>query len=373
MRRREFVFGTATSFLSALIPHEVAAEARQTLREAAVKRGIEIGAMIQPAQFNDPKYAELFAANFTLAGLIFNEMEWASNPGLYDAPDFYGLKNYVTLCQKYGMRLRARQIYGDETRPVNAHLRKDGTPKNKNELEQTLIRRAQQCCAPLKGTNSIIQVIDEILADHEGGLRRNPFSDALGETYVDILFHAAHDAAPDALLMYQEFGPEVDPDQFFARKTRDHLALLERLRNRNVPITGAGYGGFVQPTPIAPVLKRSYFKAVEDLGYDIHLNELSIIYTICGNNITFHPKSDKENNYWLDRIYEGWVEFLCGFKRLREITFWAPIDHYNTIETGTRCVIPYSGARPGLFNSDLSRKPIYDRLVKIVSNSKGGT
>jgi GH35 family endo-1,4-beta-xylanase len=105
---------------------------------------------------------------------------------------------WLDFCAEVGLRPRARNIYSHENNPATAHLRPDGTPKNKSELEKTLVKRVEQVCRVLKGRNAIIQAIDEILADHEGGMRRDPFFDALGEEYVDILFHATHEAAPDA-------------------------------------------------------------------------------------------------------------------------------------------------------------------------------
>ena len=315
-------------------------------------------------------FAEMLASNFTLLGVLFNEMEWRSNPGFQEDPNFSGLKQFLDISAKLGLRVRARQIYSDENIPHNAHLRQDGSPKNRSELEKTLIRRVGQVCKPLKGRNTIIQVIDEILADHEGGLRKNPFADALGEEYVDLLFHAAHEAAPDALLIYQEFGPEIEPDHFFKRKTRDYLALLERLRRRNVPITGAALGGFSFPPGDQPILRKSLFKTIQELEYDIHLTELTVVYDICGNPRKWFPKNERENDKIVERTYVRTFEFLCQFKRLREITFFAPVDGDNTIQTGTLCVRPYDKARPGIFNLDLTPKPVYHAVVNSIARSK---
>jgi GH35 family endo-1,4-beta-xylanase len=205
----------------------------------------------------------------------------------------------------------------------------------------------------------------------EGGLRKDPFYDGLGEEYVDILFHAAHEAAPDALLTYQEFGPEMDPiGQFFDRKRKDYIALLERLRKRNVPMTGAAFGAFVFPPGGGLRLDPAFFKEVENLGYDIHMNELTVVYEVCGNARSWHPRTFDENDRIADREYSRTFSFFCRLKRLKEITFWAPLDNDNTVETGTRCLIPYKNARPGIMSSDFRRKPVYDHLVKIIANSR---
>lgn len=370
--RRSFVLGGAVAAAAAASGRSSVIEAASLpgLREAAQARGIEIGAFASGSQFVDADFNAALGKHFTLAANLFEELEWDANPGFnVDDPGFSELKMFLDRCKTLGLRPRARQIYSKEALPWNAHLRNDGTPKNKSELEETLVKRAQQACRPLAGRNAIIQVIDEILADHEGGLRQDPFSKALGEHYVDILFHAAREAAPDALLIYQEYGPEIRPQDWFKRKTKDYLALLERLRKRNVPITGAALGGFMHPDL---VLKNKFFKRIEELDYDIHITELTQIYGIRGEPKSdgFWPKNDKDNDRIVAGRYTRAFEFLCNLKRLREITFFAAVDGRNTVETGSLGIEPYSKARPGILNRDWTPKPVYDRLVDVVAKSK---
>lgn len=369
MNRREFILAGIASAMTCQPPRGWA-QAAQTIREAAKTRGIEVGGFVTVAQLANSKIAGLFAENFTLAANLFEEMEWDANPGFDADPAFSDLNFFLDNCKNLGLRPRGRQVYSHEALPANAHLRADGTPKSKSELEKTLVRRAEQACRPLRGRNAIIQVMDEILADHEGGIRKDPFSNALGERYVDILFQAAHEAAPDALLIYQEFGPEINPQKWFKRKTKDYLSLLERLRKRNVPITGAALGGFMHPDL---TLRVPFFQRIANLDYDIHITELTQIYGIRGEpkRDGWWPRSIEENNRIVADRYVRAFKFLCELKRLREVTFFAPIDRMNTIETGTLGVEPYSGARPGVFNQDLSPKqPLYGSIVEAISRSK---
>ncbi len=368
--RRNLLLGAVSLALTGNWPQPGNAAEFSTLRQAAQARGIEIGAFTSLSQIQDNDFGNIVGQHFTLSANLLEEMEWDANPGFnVDDPGFSGLTAFLNRCRDLGLRSRARQIYSKEALPWNAHLRADGSPKNRTELEQTLVKRAQQACRPLKGRNAIIQVIDEILADHEGGLRQDPFSSALGEQYVDVLFHAAHEAAPDALLIYQEYGPEIRPQDWFKRKTKDYLALLDRLRKRNVPVTGAALGGFMHPDL---VLRKQFFQHIEQLEYDIHITELTQIYGMRGEPKSdgFWPKSLKENDRIVADRYTTAFEFLCDLKRLREITFFAAIDGRNMVETGSLGIEPYSMARPGIFNYDWTPKPVYHALTKTVSKSK---
>lgn len=370
--RRRFLVGAPLAALLSLPVSSRSArgETLDNLRTAARTRGVEVGAMVQLRQLGRPGFVEMIKSNFTLAANQFDEMAWGPNVRWSDEPKYESLSEFLDFCEQNGLRPRTRNVYSHENAPRNAHLRPDGTLKNKSELEKTLLKRVEDVCRPINGRNAIIQVLDEILADHEGGIRKDPFTDAFGEQLADILFHAAHEAAPDALLTYQEFGPEANHGHFFDRKTKDYLALLERLRKRNVPITGAALGGWLKPNLGGLTLDKSFFKAVEDLEYDIHLNELTVVYQDCGGPEKWHPATDAINDSIATEHYVRAFRFLCEFKRLREITFWAPVDGDNTVQTGTLCLVPYAKARPGIFNGDLSAKPVYHALVEAVNKSR---
>ena len=366
-RRQLLASAAASAFFNSAGP--VFAQAQGNLKAAAQARGVDVGAFATLSQLNRPDIGKVIADNFTLAAILFDEMEWDANPGNKADPVFFGLSNYLNAATQMGLNVRARQIYSHEALPPNAHLREDGTPKNKSELESTLLKRVEQVCKPLKGrTNITVQVIDEIL-DPRGGLRKDPFSKALGEEYVDLLFHATRDQLPDVPLIYFDSGPEVDPDNYFKKFTKDYLKLLERLRKRNVPVTGVALGGFVYPPGHAPFLRKPLFKAIEDLDYDIHWAELTTVYTDGGNG-RWKPKTPEAEDKVVQEKYVEVFEFLGELKRLREITFFAPIDTLNTIETGTLGMPPIKGARPGLFNKDLTPKPVYDAVPQAMWKAK---
>ena len=373
LNRRRFLAAVGSSLLASGIRAKAAtSQIKATIRAAAQSRGIDVGAMLRRQWLNQPAKLNAIKSDFSLIANEFDEIEWGSNPGFHGDPEFRGLTAFLQFAKENDLRPRIRQIYSHENLPRNAHLRDDGTPKNKSELEKTLLTRVEQVCRPLNGHRATIQVIDEILADHEGGIRSDPFADAFGDNLGDILFHAAHEFAPDALLTYQEFGPEVDPNRFFKRKTRDVLALLDRWKNRGVPVTGFAVGGWITPTHGGPDLDVSVFKAIENLGLDIHVNELNIDYqdTFMPKNFYWHPKNQETNDRIVEEQYVTVCNFFCKFKKLKEITFWASIDHDNADEFGSLSLLPYANARPGLFNADLTPKHVYGAVADAVAKSK---
>lgn len=371
MNRRQFLLGAGSALAlgAPLLAAAKDAASATTLKDAAQARGFDVGVMVDRVQMDRADFMGMVKSNFSLIANQLGIMDYDFYPGEDAPPDPYPLAHFIDVCKTYGLKPRVHTVYTHEGTPDSIAFRRDGTPKSSAEMEKTLLARVDEICRPLRGMNATIQVLDEILNDHEGGIRQDPFTKVFGEELADMLFHAAHEAAPDALLTYQETGIDVDPHHFFKRKTADYLALLERLRKRNVPITGVGLGGFAEP-PHGDDLDQSVFRRVEDMGYDVHLNELTVIYKICDYPVEWKPKTQAENDATVAATYEKAFHFYCQLKRLREITFWAPVDHDNTLDAGFLCILGSPVARPGIFNQDLTPKPVYQRLVKAIQQTR---
>jgi endo-1,4-beta-xylanase len=108
-----------------------------------------------------------------------------------------------------------------------------------------------------------IDVVDEYFDDNDNP-RVGPWTVAFGEEYAPMLFHAAHAANPDALLFYNDYGLENDPE----RQTLV-LQLLEQWLQAGVPIHGVGLECHVfdpSTDTIDPTMMASFFQQVKQLG-----------------------------------------------------------------------------------------------------------
>ena len=88
-------------------------------------------------------------------------------------------------------------------------------------------------------------VVNEAIEPKDGrpdGLRDTFWLRRFGPAYLDHAFQAAHDADPDALLVYNEFGLEEEGPTYDARR-RAVLKLLEGLIARGVPVGALGLQG----------------------------------------------------------------------------------------------------------------------------------
>jgi endo-1,4-beta-xylanase len=106
------------------------------------------------------------------------------------------------------------------------------------------------------------------------GLRDNFWLKTFGETYVDLAYHAARQADPDALLVYNDWGFEQggpDNDRFRAATLR----FLERAISRDVPIQALGVQGHLSAfgQPVDQKKLGAFLDEVRAMGLKILVTE----------------------------------------------------------------------------------------------------
>ena len=85
-------------------------------------------------------------------------------------------------------------------------------------------------------------VVNEGIQVEDGradGLKVTPWLIYIGPEYIDLAFHAAHQADPKAMLVYNENWLEAE-NPAAEQKRQAVLSLLTRLVKRGVPIHGLG-------------------------------------------------------------------------------------------------------------------------------------
>jgi GH35 family endo-1,4-beta-xylanase/enterochelin esterase-like enzyme len=86
-----------------------------------------------------------------------------------------------------------------------------------------------------KGRVKQWDVVNEAISDRPGEMvRPSPWLKAIGEDYIAEAFRAAHDADPDAILIYNDYQIETGP------KRAKALKLLKSLLDKKVPVHAVG-------------------------------------------------------------------------------------------------------------------------------------
>lgn len=369
MHRRSFLqFGLMGSALLAMANRGLANPAK-TLRQACTAKGFDVGIMVNINDATTDEFMVNASRHFSLAANLGTEIEWGSNEGIYWKPPFRYLDKFLKACEKHDMRARIRQIYSHENMPQNlAKNVDDGSMRTPKQLEALLVKRVDLVCAQFDPkTTMTLQVMDEIL-DNKKWLRQDPLTSVLGDKVIEIIFQRAREHLPNAKLTYQEEGIDVDAQHFFRHKAQNFIKLLERMKKQNIPCTGVAIGGWYNPATGQPNYSDWLFRNICDLGYDLHVSELTTVYGLRGANRRWNPPPGPQQERIVSKVYREVFDYLISLGNLKEITFWAPIDSSrNMMRTGFgRVIEPYKNAEPGILDKDFSEKKVYRQLVDLV-------
>ena len=206
------------------------------LAQAAREAGLQVGAAID---YNlDATRLEIAAREFTSA-TTENSLKWrplSPAPGVYD---FSNADQAVDWAVQAGLRVRGHTLFWDRLNGSPSWLAGEvaAAADPESYLAQLMETHALTVVGRYAGQIAQWDVVNEPLALLGGGFDpQNIFYQTLGEEYLDIAFHAAHLADPQAKLFLNETLVETLPNKFDAL-----IGLAERMLARGVP-----------PIPVTP-------------------------------------------------------------------------------------------------------------------------
>jgi endo-1,4-beta-xylanase len=246
IRRRDVMIGAGVAALTSwgaghaqiLGPAAVESESAG-LRVRARNSGRLYGAATSTYQLGQDEFA---AALVREAGILVAEYEMKRDTlePSRRRYDFAAADALVAFAHRHGMAFRGHTLIWHASNP-------------KWLDEAVLARRDDSVLAPyiaavaghFRGRIHSWDVVNEVLQLKDGradGLRLSPWLRAFGPGYIDTAFHAARQADPGALLVYNDWGCEAGAPEndVFRRAT---LKFLEGLLKRDVPIDALGLQG----------------------------------------------------------------------------------------------------------------------------------
>lgn len=215
-----------------------------TLASAAQAKGRYFGTAVDAlftAATPNPTYLATLGREF---GLITpgNVLKWEPlrRNGRFAAFRFAWPDSMLAYATAKGMRLRGHTLVWHNQNP--AWLTDPGqTPQDPDTLKAILLDHIATVVGHYKGKIHAWDVVNEALNDGSGTLRSTVWSQALGASYIETAFRAAHAADPDALLFYNDYSLEYP-----GAKQDSAFALLSRLKAAGVPVNGIGFQGHIQ-------------------------------------------------------------------------------------------------------------------------------
>jgi endo-1,4-beta-xylanase len=317
-----------------------------TLRGSVAKPGLVIGAAAFPEGLDDHRYASALRGEFN-ALTPENAMKWGP---IHPEParwNFEPADRLVAFAAAHHMKIKGHALIWHEMLPgyVKA-LPPDELRRALHEHIWTLVSR-------YKGRVHAWDVVNEAIDDSKG-LRPSVFLARLGEGYIAEAFRIAHDADPEALLIYNDYGCEG-----LGAKAERQYQLLRGLKDAGVPIHGVGLQMHIQaarPPRVEDV--RANVERLGALGLRVNISELDI--RLRSLDLPWPERLELQA-----RIGRELLAACLHQPTFDGITFWGFTDAHSWIHRR------YGEDRPLLFDREYEPKPLYFAIREALRRAPG--
>jgi endo-1,4-beta-xylanase len=328
--------------------------ALSSLQEVAASRGILFGSMVlKKTLATEPKYVDLVTQQ---CGIIVpgNELKWDALRPTSGQFDFSAGDWIEQFARSHRIQFRGHTLAWEQALP------KWFVPTvNLENAQQIMLSHISTVVGHYVGQMHSWDVVNEAIQIADGradGLKVTPWLIYLGPEYIDLAFHAAHQADPKAMLVYNENWIEPE-DSSTEQRRRAVLSLLTRLVRRGVPIHGLGIQShfFAETVVTGPGFKR-FLHAVEDLGLSILITEMDVRDHLLPGDIAVRDGL-------VAKQYYNYLSCILQFKSVKTVLTWGLSDR----STWLACHNPRKDGlpvRPLLFDADLQPKPAFEAVMR---------
>jgi len=241
----------------------------------------------------------------------------------------------------------------------------DGPRASREELLERMRKHIHTVMGRYKGKIKVWDVVNEAIADSGPDLlRKSPWSVIIGSDFIEKAFQYAHEADPEAILRYNDYGLE-NPE-----KRKRLIILIKQLQEKKVPVMAIGSQAHLNVSVTFEAMDQSLAE-IKTLGLPIHITELDVNGAVGGQRGTgaeigantsateggLVAEADKK----LTDAYTGiFRAFLKHRDAVKVVTFWGANDANSWRRRG----------RPLLFDSESKPKPAFDAVIKLPEELK---
>ncbi len=205
-----------------------------SLREVAATRGLSIGAAVDagPVLAGDSPYIKTLTGQYNHVTTA-NVLKWDHLRPTRESWNFAAADRIVELAEAHGMTVQGHTLVW--------HVHQVGWLNAINteaEARAVLEEHIKTVVGRYKGRIKVWDVVNEAVGDN--GNRRSTAESVwerlIGPEFVELAFRWAHEADPDAILQYNDYGAEE-----MDVKANSVYALVRHLRERGVPVHAVGW------------------------------------------------------------------------------------------------------------------------------------
>ena len=236
--------------------------------------------------------------------------------------------------------------------------RYNGPRASREELLQRMREHIHTVVGRYQGKIKVWDVVNEAIADNGTNLLRNSlWLEIIGPDFIAKAFEYAHEADPDAILRYNDYGLES------SAKRRKLIALIKSLQEQKVPVHAIGSQAHVNVSTGFAEMDLALTE-MATLGLPIHITELDVNSAqggqrgfgadIANNAATTQGGLVSDADRKLAEAYAGLFRaFLKHDQQVKVVTFWGPNDANSWRANG----------KPLLFDGRCQPKPAFDAVI----------
>lgn len=337
--------------LTAVLAGGREAESRPTLRELGAQRGIYIGAAVFTHHLDNPVHAELLSREFSLLTPEHEAKACVVQPQL-GRFDFRNFDRLVAFAEAHDMVVHGHTLLWHQCAP--AWLERG--PFTREEAIQALRDHIMTVVGRYKGRIAMWDVVNEGIKDNGSGLRDTPWHRWIGDDYIELAFRFAHEADPDALLFYNDYGAEnMNP------KSDAIYNMVSDFVARGVPIHGVGLQshfvlGMVDSFGMADNMRR-----LGELGLQVQITEMDVRFNGEPSESTLRRQASD---------YRRVMETCLNSSACTAFITWGVSDRYTWLRGSDLGFFKNAAVAPLLFDDDYQPKPAYDALVEALTKAE---
>jgi endo-1,4-beta-xylanase len=217
-----------------------------------------------------------------------------------------------------------------------------------------------------KGKIKVWDVVNEAIADGGTNILRNSlWLEIIGPDFVAKAFEYAHEADPDAILRYNDYGLENPA------KRQKLITLIKSLQEQHVPVMAIGSQTHVSVSSPSFEQEDQALAEMETLGLPIHITELDVNSAqggqrntgadVAANAATTQGGLVSDSDRKLADAYSGLFRaFIKHDKHVKVVTFWGVNDAVSWRAQG----------RPLLFDGNDKPKPAFDAVIRAATGQQ---
>ncbi len=239
-----------------------------------------------------------------------------------------------------------------------------GPRASREELLQRMHDHIMTVVGRYKGKIKVWDVVNEAIAD--GGtniLRSSPWSQIIGDDFIAKAFQYAHEADPDAILRYNDYGLEG------ASKRRKLVTLIKSLQEQKIPVHAIGSQAHINVSTTFETMDQALTE-LETLGLPIHITELDVNSAAGGQRGTgadVAANASATQGGLVDAASQRQADAYAGIFRaflkhknsVKVVTFWGVNDGVSWRR----------GGNPLLFDANDQPKPAFDAVIAVAKQA----